>query len=490
MRRGVRQLPLMLFVGLFVACSSFGSGDGAPPEAPDASTNPPVGGAARGEVVLAIAPALALVHGKTLALDVTITRVPPFTAGMTLTVRGLPSGIGATPVDVSPTDSTAKLDLVVAQAAAQGPLTGASLEARSGTAVLAEIPLAGFVQGSSGELDTTFGTKGIVALDNDANQLAIREDGAFYVLEQVGPLAVRKYTKDGVLDTTFGGGTGLYLSGPATPMSTIAWKAPHLFLAGGVEGPSPSWYVRRLDGDGKLDATYGVGGTHVAATVAPNAVRTIGIGPGGEAIVAGSRDGLGGVFWLTSTGAAENGPAPAGVVFPITQVIHEGTRTVGIGPTSTTVINSSTHKLDATFGYAGYGPTVKMTSIARDGVGKFVLGGLENDKDLIVARLLPTGFADTTFASGGVLRTALVTNGGGGYVAATGDKVVQVGTVLDGTVYRCLITRYTSTGASDTTFGQAGKSVPLVDECYAGQIAAQPDGRLVISGKKLLRLWP
>ena len=95
-----------------------------------------------------------------------------------------------------------------------------------------------------------------------------------------------------------------------------------------------------------------------------------------------------------------------------------------------------------------------------------------------------------THGPNGIFLPKLATNGGGGALAVSGDKILQVGTIIDGVDYKCIIVRYTHDGKLDSSWADAGKYTSPFTGCYAGEVAPQPDGRVVVSGTKLLRLWP
>jgi uncharacterized delta-60 repeat protein len=493
-------------LALVAACGSFG-GDGGTPATDADAGNPGVGTDARAEVVLEIPASIALVHDQTFVLDVKVTRKPPFAGGMTLTLKGLPAGIGSGSVDITPLDGAAKLNLVVARSVAQGALGDVIVEARSGASVVGQVPLIGSVRGAPGELDTTFGKNGFVDLPNDFNGLAMRPDGSFYVIENTGENTVRKYTKDGALDTTFAT-AGVYTPGPNTPMRAIAWKGTNLFLAGNVRTVPAQWHLRRLDGDGKLDTSYGTGGTYVRAMPASNDVRRVFVGPSGEAILAGAAGASGDtatIGFVSSVGATaydtsnnlDAGLAQAQPPAAFTAAVYDGARTVAVGGPYVARMSTATHVADTTFGGTGRvksAITVSLTSVAVDGMGNYVVGGTEDvaPYSLYVARVRPDGTFDATFGIEGTgsFRTEIATAAGGGALTVTGDTIVQVASIQEGPAFRCSITRYTKSGKLDPVFGHLGKAVPPLDECYPGDVATQADGRIIVSGRKLLRLWP
>jgi uncharacterized delta-60 repeat protein len=479
------------------ACGEAFSGE--EPGAADAGADTSVGGEARGDVDLAVPKGLLLVHGQSLVVDVAVTRKPPFTKGMTITPRGLPAGLAAPPVDITPNDVSAKLTLTVSASVAQGALTGVTFEATSEGALIGKTAVDGFVRGAPGELDTTFGNSGQVDLGTDFNGLAMRADGSFYVLESLNQSAVRRYSKDGALDTTFGT-AGVYTPGAATPMTAIAWKDPYLFVAGSTGVAPLKWYVRRLTADGKVDAAYGAGGTYErTSAAAPNQLRGLAIGPNGEALLAGGIGFLGTLVPVTpqGTGIGQTEWNPPQV---LSAALFDGARSVAIGDLgAVTRAISSNQMFDGDFADNGMMSTytgASLVSLVADGPGKYVIGGLDTaTQQLFVERVdapqVGKAKMDLTFNDVGYLLSGITTSAGGGNIALAADrKILQTGTVSVGPAYRCVLVRYTTSGKLDATFGKDGSSTPAIDECYAGQVATQPDGRIVMSGRRLLRFWP
>jgi hypothetical protein len=79
----------------------------------------------------------------------------------------------------------------------------------------------------------------------------------------------------------------------------------------------------------------------------------------------------------------------------------------------------------------------------------------------------------------------------GGAIALQADKkILQAGTVNVGGVDRCVVLRYLEDGKLDPSFGSGGVAIPAVDGCVGGEIGVQPDGKILVSGPKVIRLWP
>jgi uncharacterized delta-60 repeat protein len=115
--------------------------------------------------------------------------------------------------------------------------------------------------------------------------------------------------------------------------------------------------------------------------------------------------------------------------------------------------------------------------------------------DVVVMRLLANGALDTSFGQGGKVLTGISTAGD------MNDSAVAVALQLDGKIVvggstqggtasgvDSLLLRYNANGTLDTTFGQGGKVVTAwsAGEDRLGDVAIQPDGRIVVAGKGYL----
>jgi len=490
---------LVCALAAVASCSSFSSSD-ADADAggnTDAEALPDglVVGTPLPEITLELPADVVLVHDATTIVDLKVTRRPPFEGVVTLTATNLPDGVGSEPVVVLPAAKTAQLKLVVGKSVPQGPLKGAQIQGKTGAQLINTTPLKGFVRGAAGEIDTTFGKDGVVALDAEHNAITMRADGSFWVLENTGG-HVRMYTKDGVLDPSFAT-AGIYTVNSSQPVNALAWKAPFLHLGVGLPG---NWRVTRMNPNGQLDTTYGVGGIYSRTQASPSPLVGMAVGPAGEAVLVGAFGTTAVTAFVTKAGTtsvtAQDAMGATGASPPtvFTAAVISASRVVSIGGSHIFAMNASTHLPDAAFSPGG--PVVvdlvaTLSSISEDKAGKYVVGGTEiATQALFVARRTSAGGPDMSFGVNGVFRTGLVTATNGGSIALSGDKILQSGTVQDGNEYRCMVVRYTADGKLDATFGAGGKSVPLIDECYVGDLAIQPDGRIVTGGRKLLRFWP
>lgn len=132
---------------------------------------------------------------------------------------------------------------------------------------------------SSGNLDASFGTGGIVTTDLGGGSqdiiydIAIQSDGKIVVAGQAGDankdFSVTRYNSDGSLDTSFGtGGTTTNPVGTSHDFGQgLALQSDgKIVVAGRVFGVSNGFGVARLNTDGSLDASFGTGGTTIEPT--------------------------------------------------------------------------------------------------------------------------------------------------------------------------------------------------------------------------------
>jgi uncharacterized delta-60 repeat protein len=131
---------------------------------------------------------------------------------------------------------------------------------------------------SNGALDSTFATEGVRITDiggatNTARNIVRQPNGAIVVSGQaldsdVDHTDVVRYDANGNLDTTFGTGGMLALSGSLVGHGLAASPDGKLVLVGSTSVPiaptsSSQFLVRRLNPDGSPDNTFGAGGSVV-----------------------------------------------------------------------------------------------------------------------------------------------------------------------------------------------------------------------------------
>jgi len=154
--------------------------------------------------------------------------------------------------------------------------------------------------------------------------------------------------------------------------------------------------------------------------------------------------------------------------------------------------------LDTSFGVDGIaqipapaGVSAQGTSLLLESDGRITVAGLQGGK-LVLARLLPSGAADTSFGAGGSLVwdqaialypfPKLVRVGGGYRVLVHVRRAGESGPA----VHDCRVLALTDSGALDSGYGSGGLSGDVVAPAANGSgcaaIGAQGDGRVIVAG--------
>lgn len=283
---------------------------------------------------------------------------------------------------------------------------------------------------SNGSLDTSFGSGGFTAPNmiaftpynvtgTEALALALESNGSILVATSYSNLLVR-FTSSGQLDTTFGNGgiVNLANQGPNTsfaPTQIALEKNGKILVTSGGVAPAPlvqAGTISRYNINGSLDATFGAGGT--AACVA--SASALLVQSNGKIVVAGS---------LTSK---LNAP-PAG-------------NDVGFG----VVRYNSSGILDKSFGSGGvavadFGTSALLSgafAVAIQANDEIVAGGAAAqgalnqsfDSAFALARFTGAGALDTSFGSGGLVTTTLVSGSSNVYSYVTGLAIQTDGKIV------------------------------------------------------------
>jgi uncharacterized delta-60 repeat protein len=119
---------------------------------------------------------------------------------------------------------------------------------------------------ADGKLDPSFGARGIAAVSQFVQGLALQQDGKFVVVGSVDgsngrrdsrDFAVSRYTPNGVLDPSFGrGGKAVTDLGAGASANAIAVQTNGKIMAAGTRGSNDFALVRYLT-SGKLDGGFG-----------------------------------------------------------------------------------------------------------------------------------------------------------------------------------------------------------------------------------------
>jgi len=282
--------------------------------------------------------------------------------------------------------------------------------------------------GAPGDLDSTFGSGGIVktaigtANDAYAWTLLQQPDGKLVAAGEAsnsapGGFALARYNSNGGLDTAFGNaGTVITaVGGQADYCDALVLQPDGKLVAVGqvYNGSSDDFGLVRYNSDGSLDTSFGTGGKVVTS------------------ISSGDDD-------------------------PFALVLQPDGKLVAGGNAAAT--------------YSASGSPV---------TGDFAL-----------ARYNADGSLDTSFGSGGTVITPIGSDANvNGLVVLPSGKLVAGGWAQLGANYEFALARYNADGTLDTTFGNGGTvTVPIAGggtDDEAVTLLVQPDGRLVAAGRSV-----
>ncbi len=280
--------------------------------------------------------------------------------------------------------------------------------------------------------------------------------------------------------------------------------------------------------EGDLDATFGTGGK-LTIDVIPNdsgdEAAAVAALPDGRIIVAGTAISFGNPFRfavlrLHSNGAIDttfgvNGRALVGFPGSVDDRAHalaiqsDGkivvagtTSPVGTQNFAVARLNGN-GSLDTTFGSGGlvsadFGDAESAAAVALQSDGRIIVGGQRSDGislDFALARFNTDGSLDTSFDGDGRVTTTFVDT------PDSVDLVTSVGVQADGRIVAAglsnpstggssgnafALTRYTSNGALDPTFGVGGKVTTQFGAgdfvTIARALVIQPNGRILLAG--------
>jgi uncharacterized delta-60 repeat protein len=280
---------------------------------------------------------------------------------------------------------------------------------------------------ADGSRDTAFGEpdigstrKGYVRFDiagvnfhDNGYAMALQRDGrivlagvtpVFHDGFNYGQVAVARFTPDGVLDATFGGGDGVVILDPffgaaGDVLTTIALDqagnlgADDRIVVGGYTFGRNCAFLARLTANGAVDTTFGTGGRVVTSAANTGGVQT-------------------GISYLASARLAADGKI---------LVLGEG------GDRGMALMRFNANGvLDASFGnngrslikYSGMSDEDIPAALALQGNGKIVAAGYATNrvtgaahKDFFVGRWLQNGAVDAAFGDGQGAKVAQVAVG-------------------------------------------------------------------------------
>jgi len=341
---------------------------------------------------------------------------------------------------------------------------------------------------SDGTPDPSFGNLGLVSTPvgsagGEANAISIERDAAILVAGtafsqgSAGDAAlVARYTRNGVLDATFGtaGITTTQLgSGASTAAALTVLPDDRVIIVGTAYSNGPTdddFATARYTSAGRLDQSFGNAGI-VTTDFGSSGVRTsvdratcLVVQPDGKLVVAGF-----------TRGARQS--------FAVARYTPEGSLDSGFG-------TSGKFQIDAV--------EPQVFAVILQSSGDIVLAGSTSTQSgtapFALVRLLSDGTPDALFGEGGLVSTAfegsrsgaraviaqpdgkLVTGGARfGAPSAQGDALAQSGFAL---------ARYKADGSIDATFGAGGRELTDLGDAGATplSLAVQSDGKILAAG--------
>ncbi len=325
---------------------------------------------------------------------------------------------------------------------------------------------------ADGSLDITFGGTGIVTTDltgfpDIAFAVAIQADGKIVVAGQasidpnVAQLAfgVVRYNANGSLDTTFGGGDGIVLTGSYHRPSSVALQSDGKIVVAGQSKvslqASQDFTVARYNTDGTLDTTFDNDGVVTTPMSSADDFRAIVIQPDGKIVAAGQA--LFATYDIVVVRYHPDGSLDA---------------SFDTDGKVITPIGTSTEEASA-------------VTLQRNGkivvAGGTVAGAIRHST---VLRYNSNGSLDTTFDGDGIVVTStdanFVSNAFFAVAAQANGKIVAAG--FAGGVGKAV--RYKTNGALDSigSFRWGTTGIVTSTISFASAITMQPNGKVIIAG--------
>ena len=383
-------------------------------------------------------------------------------------------------------------------------------------------------QAAPGDLDSSFGSGGILSPPSSANNffgadtVAIQSDGKIVTVgfgydgTNVG-FGLMRYNADSSPDATFGSGgkviTHVGGDGYSVPSAAAIQSDGKIVVAGYNSDYGENSYnflLARYNADGSLDSTFGTGGKVLTPfnDAAPSAVD---IQPDGKIVVAGSGN-IGANFYYdflivryNANGSLDNSFGSGGISantfgsnsFAADMKIQSDGKIVAVGSSASAFAlarYNTDGSLDVSFGTGGkvltyFNINTGAYAAAIQADGKIVVAGTSytTSNYFALARYNTNGSLDATFGTGGKVITTF--SSGSGYatdVAIQSDgKIVAVGASGNGSsLNNFTVVRYNTDGSLDSTFGSGGKVITTIsgNSDSASAVAIQPDGKIVVAG--------
>jgi uncharacterized delta-60 repeat protein len=329
------------------------------------------------------------------------------------------------------------------------------------------------VEAAAGDLDPTFGTNGATfdPQSDEAFGAALQADGKlitagvsrFFINDPFKDFLVERFTKDGVLDPTFGAGGRVRTDingNQDVALAVAVQRDGRIVVAGFTVARTLEFSIVRYNPDGSLDPTFGSGGKVVSNSGILHDLTSLAVQGDDKIVLAGTfiinnRLQIG-VFRFNPNGSPDSSFGSGGQVFTLIS-----TRSLG-----------------------------RAMKLGRD--GKIIVGGGATTPDdlehYVVARYNPDGSLDPTFGSGGIVLGGTI-----GHVAdilalaiQSDGKIVAAGDSFGASTGKDFtVIRYLDNGNVDSTFnGGIEVTIDFSGEDVVHDLVVQPDGKIVVGGSK------
>jgi uncharacterized delta-60 repeat protein len=327
-----------------------------------------------------------------------------------------------------------------------------------------------------GDLDRSFGDNAIALTDvaggAGGNGVALQPNGKIVVVGAANLSAdpvflVVRFTQNGKLDPSFGGGDGIVRTpfpGSNPQAQSVAIEPDGDIVVAG--GTGAQFAVARYQRDGDLDQSFSGNGKLVTSFPGGSAsAYAVAVQPNGRIVAGGDL----------------SPPSGTNQVFALARYLPEG-------------------RLDPSFGTDGLvltpfgGPDdlsqINALAVTPQGI---VAGGVKDNPfagggALALARYgLADGALDPSFGGDGKVETPLGQEAGASALAkAPGGRIVAGGgaQLQPGQGDRLVLARYLTGGSLDSGFGEAGivTTPSPTDDGFAQGLVRQPSGQLVLAG--------
>jgi uncharacterized delta-60 repeat protein len=225
-------------------------------------------------------------------------------------------------------------------------------------------------------------------------------------------------------------------------------------VAVGATGTANGWGAMRFNSDGALDATFGNGGIAIPAPSWPSNML-------GQNAIDGALQSDGKIVMVD-------------IEFDVLRLNANGTLDTSFG----------SHGIAQFLQHNGAHAIYGSSNIAVGPDGKITIVGATSGSGVIIARLNPNGSVDATL---GTKQTPGYITDPGNYlperkclVIGSDGRITTVG--ISGS--SCMVARYLSSGARDSSFGSGGKVLFTVSggSDVASGLSVTGDGHLVVAG--------